>query len=347
MQRALIISDGKPGHFNQSIALCRHLDLEYEILEVVYRSRAAKALSYLLDRLGIYTASLLADSSFTQDEVERGPTVVGQQSGKLQTSPKTKSREARRSAGSGAANFKLLISTGSTTYYTNKLLARQLKIPNIAILYPRGYRLDFTHILCPAYDHPPQKANVTEIPLNLCAAEPAFFEDKAVEFRNLHTPQKPSVGIIIGGPNAVSDIDTAALKSQLEQIFSLTEGMERWVTTSRRTPREVEAVIESMPFDYTLINSRDPYNPIPAFIQLCDRLFVTSDSASMISECASFGTAHVEILMNRQLKSPNKFEELVRGLAGHNAVHVFDGTLGDADTKIDLTPVLSTLPAPI
>ena len=105
----------------------------------------------------------------------------------------------------------------------------------------------------------------------------------------------------------------------------------------------MEAIIEAMPFDYSLINSRDAYNPIPAFIQLCDRLFVTSDSASMISECASFGSAKVEVLMNRQLKSPNKFEELIKGLADLNAVHIFDGSLGNADSKIDLHSLLDGL----
>ena len=79
-------------------------------------------------------------------------------------------------------------------------------------------------------------------------------------------------------------------------------------------------------------------NPVPAFIQLCDRLFVTSDS--MISECASFGMAKVEVLINRQTQTPNKFEELIQGLEAHSAVHTFDGTLDNADTKIDLSELL-------
>ena len=112
--------------------------------------------------------------------------------------------------------------------------------------------------------------------------------------------------------------------------------MERWVTTSRRTPPEVEALLDAFEFDYKLVNSRDPYNPVPAFIQLCDRLFVTSDSASMMSESASFGSAKVEVLMTRQLKTPNKFEELIMALEERGAIHAFDGTLGDADQKIDL-----------
>lgn len=306
MKCALIISDGKPGHFNQSIALCKHLGLEYEIAEVSYKNRARKALSYLLDRIGVYSDNLYSISSLEFQ----------------------------------ASNFGLLISTGSTTYYANKVMAKRFGLPNVAILYPKGYRLDFSHILCPAYDHPPKRDNITALPLNLCAAETRFFEDKAADFLARHIQSKPSVGVIIGGPSAVSEIDPDGIRNQLEQIFKLSEGMERWVTTSRRTPAEVERIIEILPFDYKLINSRDPYNPIPAFIQLCDRLFVTSDSASMISECASFGSAKVEVLMNRQLKSPNKFEELIHGLVDRNAVHVFDGSLGNASSKIDLGSLL-------
>ncbi|NNJ71502.1 MAG: hypothetical protein HKP10_09490, partial [Kiritimatiellales bacterium] len=47
MKCALIISDGKPGHVNQSKALCVHLGLDVEVLEVVYRNKASKGLSYL------------------------------------------------------------------------------------------------------------------------------------------------------------------------------------------------------------------------------------------------------------------------------------------------------------
>ena len=308
MKKALIISDGKPGHYNQSVAFCKHLALDHETVEVAYKSRLHKTLSYLFDRLGIYTSTLLLND----------------------LKPQT-------------ANFTLVVSTGSTTYYANKLMAKRLGVPNIAILHPNGYRLDFARILCPAYDHPPKRPNIVELPLNLCASDAALFTEKANEFKTKHQPQKPAVGLIIGGPNAVSDIDPAVLRKNLEDIFRLTDGCERWVTTSRRTPQSVETMLADFPFDYALINSRDPYNPIPAFIELCDRLFVTSDSASMISECASYGTARVEILMNRQTRSPNKFEELIAGLEKRNAVHVFNGTLGDAENKIDLRSILLSL----
>jgi len=304
--KALLLTDGKPGHENQSIALCQHLELGYETVMVSYPWKPAKGLSYLLDRLGIYTDKLFRSSGFRVQGSE----------------------------------FDLIVSTGSTTFYPNKVFARKLGVSNVAILNPKGYRPDFDVILCPATDHPPKKENIIELPLNLCAADETFFSEKSEEFKTKHLPQGEAVGVIIGGPNAVSEIDASTLKTQLEEMFQLTEGCEHWVTTSRRTPADVEAVIKALPFDYRLINSRDPYNPVPAFIQLCDRLFVTSDSASMVSECASFGSAKVEVLMNRQLKSPNKFEELVQGLEKLDALHVFDGSLGAANQKVDIQPLL-------
>jgi len=310
--KALILTDRKPGHENQSIALCMHLGLDYETLEVSYLWKGAKALSYLLDRLGIYTHKLFQGSTCSADS----PTLPPPQ---------------------------LIISTGSTTFYPSKVLAKKLDIPNVAILYPKGYRSNFTMILCPAYDHPPKKENIVELPLNLCAADKTFFEEKAMEFKTKYTPQAPAIGVIIGGSNAVSKIDATRLKKQLEEMFRLTQGYEHWVTTSRRTPKEVDNLLRSLPFDYRLSHSLDPYNPVPAFIHLCDRLFITSDSASMISECASFGSANVEILLNQPLKTPNKFGELIRGLENHNAVHIFDGTLGTAHQKIDLQKTLQKI----
>lgn len=307
MKRALVISDGKPGHVNQSVALCKHLGLEVEIAEVCYPRRFCKALSCLFDRFGFYT-----------DRIFR-----------LSTSNIPHS------------TFHILISAGSTTYYPNKVIAKRLGVPNIAILLPRGYRLDFTHILCPAYDRPPKRSNITELPLNLCAADETFFAEKAAEFKAKHAPEKTATGFIIGGDNAVSKMDAALLEEQLKLAFELTEGCGHWVTTSRRTPLVVEELIDRLPFDYKLINSRDPYNPVPAFIQLCDRLFVTGDSASMISECASFGSAAVEVLMAPQTRSPNKFEKLIAGLEQQEAVHVFDGTLGSANRKMNLSALLN------
>lgn len=306
MSKALIVSDAKAGHLGQSRAFCRLLGLESEELEVRFPARWRKGLSYVLDRLGVY-----------RDE------------------PFSLSRVPHR-----GEDFIFVVSAGSSTYYANKVLARRLGARSVAILYPRGLRLDFDHLLIPAYDHPPRSPGVVELPVSLAVADEAFYRQESERFLQTHTPHKPAVGVVIGGPNAVSRIDPGNLRGQLEAVFAQSSDREHWVSTSRRTPPEVEAVVESFPFEYRLIASREPGNPLPAFIALCERLFVTGDSASMLSECVSYGTASVEVLPTVSTRKGNKFERFVDGLEARGAVHRFDGTLGRAREKIDLRALL-------
>jgi len=43
MKKILIISDGKPGHLNQSIAFCKIKEINYDILEIKFKSKFHKA----------------------------------------------------------------------------------------------------------------------------------------------------------------------------------------------------------------------------------------------------------------------------------------------------------------
>ncbi len=300
MKRVLIVTDGKAGHENQSKAFCSALGYEYDCVKASYPTRFHKALSYVVDRLGF-----VLDYPFTIAKTD--------------------------------GYYAAVVCTGSTAFYPGKIAARRRGIPVAAILFPGGYKLDFDCILAPAFDRPPRLPNIIEIPVNLTSTNAAFYEAGVAAFRKRHTPKKPAVAAIIGGPNAFASMNADAMKRDLDRLFAATEGRERWVTTSRRTPPAVEALIDGYPFDYKLIFSRDTFNPIPAFVSLCERLFVTADSTGMISEAVTRGSASVEVLMNLNSAS-SKFARFVQNLAQENAVHVFDGTLGAAARKIDLAP---------
>ena len=58
MRRALILSDDRMGHLNQSLAFVKYLDVSYDVVPVKFRYRWFKALSYILDKIGIYTEKL-------------------------------------------------------------------------------------------------------------------------------------------------------------------------------------------------------------------------------------------------------------------------------------------------
>ena len=309
MNKVLILTDGKAGHENQSRAFARALGCEAVLLPVQFKSPLAKALSYLLDLFGILTPSLF--KPFDTRHLTSG----------IQNT----NRE-----------YRAVIGTGSGTFYAAKVLAHSLGVPCGVVLYPRGYRLaGFDCILAPSFDRPDNVQNVIPIPANLVAADAAFYEAGVKAFRERYTPSgRPAVAVIVGGPNKCATLSADWMRAQLNQIFSTykppssklqalssklqapSSPHEIWVTTSRRTPPEVEAVVDSFPFDYKLLYSKDHFNPIPAFVQLASTLYVTAESTGMISESCTFGTAEVRVLDNLK-PGPHKFrrfvEDLVRG----------------------------------
>ena len=292
MNKVLILTDGKAGHENQSRAFARALGCEPELLPVRFKSSFAKALSYLLDLFDILTLRLFEPFSQSHDQA------ISQSSG-----------------------FRAVLGTGSGTFYAAKALARRLGVPCGVVLYPRGYRLDgFDCILAPAFDRPDNVPNVIPIPANLVASDAAFYEAGVKAFLERYTPSdRPAVAVIVGGPNKCASLTADWMRAQLEQIFAKYKpDHEIWVTTSRRTPPDVEAVVDSFPFDYKLIYSRDRFNPIPAFVSRARILYVTAESTGMLSEACMFGTAEVHALDNLK-PGPHKFRRFIDDLAaaGH------------------------------
>ena len=296
--KAIVLTDGKAGHENQSKAFARALGCEVALVPVKFRSRAFKVASYALDRLGVRTLLPFEDSE--------------------------------KLAGVASGDVKAVIGTGSGTFYAAKALAKKLGVKCGVVLTPRGYDLgSFDCILSPSFDNPPKRANIVEIPANLVANDESFYEKGVVAFRERHTPQKGNaVAVIVGGPNKCSTMPADWMKRMLERIFAENKDCEFWVTTSRRTPADVEAVVDSFAFDYKLLYSKDHFNPIPAFVKLAKRLYVTAESTGMLSEACTFGSAEVFALDNLN-PGRHKFRRFVENLRS--------GGYLDDNRKIDLT----------
>ena len=295
--KAIILTDGKAGHENQSKAFARALGLDFELVPVKFKSPFHKALSYLLDRLGVRTVGLLQGLDGLSTQPPNHPTVIG---------------------------------TGSGTFYAAKALARRIGAKCGVVLYPRGYALSsFDCILAPSFDNPAERPNVVEIPANLVANDAEFYEKGVASFAARHAgPTDNLVGVIVGGPNKCSSMSADWMKARLDEIFAANRGAQMCVTTSRRTPADVEAVVDSYPWDYKLIYSKDHFNPIPAFVKLAKRLYVTAESTGMLSEACTFGSAEVVALDNLN-PGPHKFRRFVENLRAGGYV--------DGCRKIDLS----------
>lgn len=288
--KILILTDGKAGHENQSKAFARQLGYEAELLPVQFKSKVHKALSYLFDRLGLRTIALL------------------------------------KGVDSPTGEIAAVLGTGSGTFYAAKALAKKLGVKCGVVLYPRGYDIaSFDCVLAPAFDRPTAAANVIEIPANLVAADEAFYEKGVAAYRE-RTDVTPDLAVIVGGPNKCSTMTVEWMKKELDKIFA--EPGVKAVTTSRRTPAEVEALIDSYPWDYKLLYSKDHFNPIPAFVKLAKKLYVTAESTGMLSEACTFGSAEVIALDNLK-PGPHKFRRFVEDLRAAGYV--------DGARKVDLS----------
>ncbi len=261
----LILSDGKSGHLNQSLAFAKLKNIKYEIVEI-YTNPFSKILSYILDFSRIYI-NLFG--------IEK--------------------RDYKK--------YKAVVSAGSGTYYANKYLAKKYNLKSVAIMLPKGFRYDdFNYIIAQNHDNPPNKENIISIPVNLSTNQPKGLVKKE---------DKKALAIIIGGNNSTFSIKRELIKKELDNIFKNYPDYLKYVTTSRRTPKEIEELLKEYAFDYKIIYSKDPnINPIPDFLEVCDILFITVDSTSMLSEARANSKAEIKIIKLDSKKYDTKFHRL-------------------------------------
>ena len=321
MKRVLILTDGKAGHENQSKAFARALGCEFDLVEVHFKSKFHKALSYLFDRCSIRTLAFHTMKIETAGNAENTKSLCD------------------LCVLCGFHRYSGVIGTGSGTFYAAKAMAKKLGVKCGVVLYPRGYDIkSFDCVLAPAFDRPKSAANVIEIPANLVANDESFYEKGVEAFlkgSNVRMGEcSNAVAVIVGGPNKCSTMTPEWMKAQLDAIFNSkpqnlkTSKTEFWVTTSRRTPPAVEQVVDSYPWDYKLLYSKDHFNPIPAFVKLAKKLYVTAESTGMLSESCTFGTAEVIALDNLN-PGPHKFRRFVEDLR--------KGGYVDGNRKVDLS----------
>ncbi|WP_024954292.1 ELM1/GtrOC1 family putative glycosyltransferase [Sulfurospirillum arcachonense] len=217
-------------------------------------------------------------------------------------------------------NYQAIVSAGSATYYANKYLAKKLNIKSIAIMLPSSFRYsDFDCILACSHDNPPKEKNIIELPINLSISEPKGYIK--------HKDQK-ALGIIVGGSNNIFEMKKEEIKKELDSIFKKYPNHLKYITTSRRTPSQIDTLLENYDFDYSVIYSKNPsINPIPDFLHVCEELFITIDSTSMLSEAKANSNASLHVINLQANKQDTKYHKLA------NIVQNIDG-------KFDYTPYL-------
>ena len=325
-RKALILSDGRKGHENQSIAFCELRGLEFCICKIAYANKLLKLCSYALDFLGLYFKIFKCDlgESDTAADFKNGSNLnnsalnspVAPDSANSDAVSDSANLDAAADRNLNFADFDLFVGAGSTSYYALKFYARRYAKPSVALMYPKGYRKDFSVIIAGAHDHPKPSANLKILPVSLSFSRP----------QGLYQPQRKAVGFIIGGPNSCFEMGDEILK-QIEGVRAQFADCEFALTTSPRTPRATESALEKLSWDYSVIYSREPVNPIGDFLAQCEWVFISEDSVSMISEAASNGSASVAILSLKRKDAHNKFDDFISALISTGHARRYDEAL--------------------
>jgi uncharacterized protein len=168
--------------------------------------------------------------------------------------------------------------------------ARSAGLTRVVLLgKPSGMMDRFDLVVAGAEVQLPPRSNVVPIRLPLMRAKASEIEAAAARWRaRLEPLPRPLVAILVGGPTVPFAFD----RRVADRLRSLATDIARaggtpYVTTSRRTPREVvEALRAGLPsearlFEWTPDAQENPYL---ALLGLADGCIVTGDSVSMLAE---------------------------------------------------------------
>ncbi len=228
-----IVSDGKPGHVNQSLGLAEAL------------ARATPAAIHTLPAQPVLRAAL--------------------------------AWLLRRPLAQGLPAPDLILGAGHATHLTLLAARRTHGGRTVVLMKPSLPRRCFDLCIVPRHDGiaPDARTLVSEGALNRIQA--TANADRAQGL------------ILVGGPSAHFEWDSATVSAQVNTLVERTPGMRWTLTTSRRTPTDFLALLPAAPTLDIVPHTATSPDWLPAQFARCGTVWVTPDSVSMVFEALTAG----------------------------------------------------------
>jgi mitochondrial fission protein ELM1 len=277
---AIVVSDGKKGHVNQSLAFAELLGAQS------------------VQVLPIKHGDLTPDFIMRLCSIALSP---------RQYPPAWRWRALKHYFGevkpAAAPGEALIISAGTLTSAPALALSAELGTRSLHILMPSfvPFRCHDAIVL-PQHDLTRKPArNVVALPIALGPVGGKSLEDSLAEMKRRMgadtLPKQECIAVLIGGESAHYHMVESEVLGNLQKLaeFARANGVHIFLTTSRRTPASVESGIKSLvqahagAFAFCVWGRADAYNPIPAFLELARAVVVTEESVSMVSEAVLGG----------------------------------------------------------
>ena len=184
----------------------------------------------------------------------------------------------------------IVISCGRKSVYLSIYLKKKFKnIINIHIQNPKTNFKNFNYIVAPEHD----KISGDNV-VNSIGALHKFNKNIFKEFLdgNFSLPKINLISVIIGGSNNHYNFSKREIKKLIMKIKNLKKNNPKYnflIIFSRRTTNAVKSLIIEKLSDTCDIIKNNENNPYAYALKYSDFFIITSDSTSMISECAITG----------------------------------------------------------
>ena len=306
--RAILLSDGKPGHYNQSLGVIERMpECEYHWIDVKFRSKQRDNLLRVLMRLvggfrlprWLIKACLhMALQRDTLDEIY-------------------------------AVEPDFILSTGSSVAAPNLLIGQLFDAKTVTCRRPSPVGIHhFDLAILPRMYWSPRRnrANVCKTLGVPNRVRPEKLETQRNELQtDLDLSDQRRIGVLIGGEDRYYTItETTALRLiEVLQQFTAKWDSQLLLTTSRRTPLPVENLIsehlsntQHCPVLVLAHGENSLTDPVGTIFALADVIIVTEDSFSMVCEAASSGKRviilEVDHKTRRRPKQHQVYSEIMR-----------------------------------
>ncbi|MHA2620641.1 MAG: ELM1/GtrOC1 family putative glycosyltransferase [bacterium JZ-2024 1] len=266
--RPLVISDGKRGHLNQSLAIARRLG-EPCIVEM---------------HLSRWEATLINLAACVASIIGRNACSIASQLIRLPV------KEAQ------STSSDVIVSGGQTVAGVAVLLKHTLRIPAVVLMRPAGIPLSaFDVVVAPVHDFPPGKSHPPNVVVTLTAVTEPLAGATEVE-TSAFSGDGGNVALLVGGDAQGVTLNAEAVLGALQILISWASGNNARVllATSRRTPPELSMRLKSIARDSgglveSVFADMVDTNPLATYFRRSKHIVVTDDSFSMVSEAIHAG----------------------------------------------------------